>query len=163
MHVLLGPATVALAVPIMRHRAVIRARGRAIGVALLCGALTGILTAVGLGAALGLPADILLSKGVRAVIVTLGKAGALLHTREVSEHVPAFDCGRVVETAGAGDGFAGGLAAALSRGDSPLDAVRFGCALASLSVTRAGTAPSMPTLDEINAVLGAHAALAAQS
>ncbi|MFL9966535.1 ribokinase [Paraburkholderia sediminicola] len=108
-------------------------------------------------------ADILLSKGVRAVIVTLGEAGALLHTRELSEHVPAFDCGRVAETAGAGDGFAGGLAAALSRGDSPLDAVRFGCALASLSVTRAGTAPSMPTLDEINAVMGAHAALAAQS
>jgi ribokinase len=31
--------------------------------------------------------------------------------------------------------------------------VRFGCALASLSVTRAGTAPSMPRLEEINAVL----------
>jgi ribokinase len=60
----------------------------------------------------------------------------------------------VVETAGAGDGFTGGFAAALARGESALDAVRFGCALASLSVTRAGTAPSMPTLTEINAVLG---------
>ncbi|MDE1180449.1 ribokinase [Paraburkholderia sp.] len=108
-------------------------------------------------------ADVLLSRGVKAVIVTLGEAGALLHTRELSEHVPAFRCGRVVETAGAGDGFAGGFAAALARGDSPLDAVRFGCALASLSVTRAGTAPSMPTLDEINAVLDAQRALAHQS
>jgi ribokinase len=59
----------------------------------------------------------------------------------------------VVETAGAGDGFTGGFAAALARGESPLDAVRFGCALASLSVTRPGTAPSMPTLAEIEAVL----------
>ena len=67
--------------------------------------------------------------------------------------VPAFNCGRVVETAGAGDGFTGGFAAALARGESPLDAVRFGCALASLSVTRPGTAPSMPTLAEIEAVL----------
>jgi ribokinase len=108
-------------------------------------------------------ADILIAKGARAVIVTLGEEGALLHTRELSELVPAFDCGRVVETAGAGDGFAGGFAAALSRGDSPLDAVRFGCALASLSVTRPGTAPSMPTLAEINAVLGAPAALAQHS
>jgi ribokinase len=108
-------------------------------------------------------ADMLLSKGARAVIVTLGEEGALLHTPELSELVPAFDCGRVVETAGAGDGFAGGFAAALARGDSPLDAVRFGCALASLSVTRAGTAPSMPTLAEINAVLGVPAALAHQS
>ncbi|WP_250510576.1 ribokinase [Caballeronia sp. GACF4] len=100
-------------------------------------------------------ADVLLKKGARAVIVTLGEKGALLHTSGgTSELVPAFDCGRVVETAGAGDGFTGGFAAALARGDSALAAVRFGCALASLSVTRAGTAPSMPRLDEINAVLG---------
>ncbi|WP_250468011.1 ribokinase [Caballeronia sp. GAFFF2] len=99
--------------------------------------------------------DVLLKKGARAVIVTLGEKGALLHTSGgKSELVPAFDCGRVVETAGAGDGFTGGFAAALARGDSALAAVRFGCALASLSVTRAGTAPSMPRLDEINAVLG---------
>jgi ribokinase len=104
-------------------------------------------------------ADALLEKGVRAVIVTLGEAGALLHSANESTLVPAFDCGRVVETAGAGDGFTGGFAAALARGDSPLDAVRFGCALASLSVTRAGTAPSMPRLDEINAVLNERSAL----
>lgn len=98
-------------------------------------------------------ADLLLAKGVRAVIVTLGESGALFHTATESVLVPAFDCGRVVETAGAGDGFTGGFAAALARGDSPLDAVRFGCALASLSVTRAGTAPSMPRRAEIEAVL----------
>ncbi|AMM15932.1 ribokinase [Burkholderia sp. PAMC 28687] len=99
-------------------------------------------------------ADVLLGKGVKAVIVTLGEAGALLHTSKESVLVPAFNCGRVVETAGAGDGFTGGFAAALARGESALDAVRFGCALASLSVTRAGTAPSMPKLAEIHAVLG---------
>jgi ribokinase len=104
-------------------------------------------------------ADVLLQKGVRAVIVTLGEAGALLHTANQSTLVPAFDCGRVIETAGAGDGFTGGFAAALARGESPLDAVRFGCALASLSVTRAGTAPSMPRLDEINAVLNERSVL----
>ncbi|SAK56208.1 ribokinase [Caballeronia fortuita] len=98
-------------------------------------------------------ADVLLKKGVRAVIVTLGEAGALLHTPLESTLVPAFDCGRVVETAGAGDGFTGGFAAALARGEGPADAVRFGCALASISVTRPGTAPSMPRLDEINALL----------
>jgi ribokinase len=104
-------------------------------------------------------ANAMLEKGARAVIVTLGEAGALLHTASESTLVPAFNCGRVVETAGAGDGFTGGFAAALARGDSPLDAVRFGCALASLSVTRAGTAPSMPRLDEINAVLNERSVL----
>ncbi|HTJ93448.1 MAG TPA: ribokinase [Pararobbsia sp.] len=98
-------------------------------------------------------ADALLAKGVGTAIITLGEAGALFHTKDHSELVPAFRCGAVVETAGAGDGFTGGLAAALANGEQAIQAVRFGCALASLSVTRAGTAPSMPTLAEIQAVL----------
>ena len=106
-------------------------------------------------------ADALLAKGVGAVIVTLGETGALLHTRTQSVLVPAFRCGAVVETAGAGDGFTGGFAAALARGESPVAAVRFGCALAGISVTRAGTAPSMPTLDEVNALLSAGSAVSA--
>ncbi len=94
----------------------------------------------------------------RAADVLLEK-GALLHTAPQSTLVPAFDCGRVVETAGASDGFTDGFSAALARGDAPLDAVRFGCALASLSVTRAGTAPSMPRLEEIDAVLNERSVL----
>lgn len=98
-------------------------------------------------------ADVLLQKGAGAVIVTLGEAGALFHTRGKSVLLPAFRCGAVVETAGAGDGFTGGFAAALARGDAPLEATRFGCALAGISVTRPGTAPSMPTREEVDALL----------
>jgi ribokinase len=95
----------------------------------------------------------LLGKGVGTVIVTLGDKGALLHTAERSEHVAAINAGPVVETTGAGDAFNGGLAAALSRGVEPLQAVRFACAVAGISVTRPGTAPSMPTLQEVEALL----------
>jgi ribokinase len=98
-------------------------------------------------------ADVLLAKGAGAVIVTLGEQGAVLHSRSRSVFVPAFRCGAVVETAGAGDGFTGGFAAALARGADALEAVRFGCALAGISVTRAGTAPSMPRLAEVQALL----------
>ncbi|MER9681256.1 ribokinase [Mesorhizobium sp. M0184] len=98
-------------------------------------------------------ADSLLEKGVGAVIVTLGEKGALLHTADRSEHVAAVAAGPVVETTGAGDAFNGGLAAALSRGIEPLEAVRFACAVAGISVTRPGTAPSMPTLQEVEALL----------
>jgi ribokinase len=98
-------------------------------------------------------ADALLAKGVGAVIVTLGEKGALLHTRGRSEHVGAFNAGPVVETTGAGDAFNGGLAAALAKGVEPLEAVRFACAVAGISVTRHGTAPSMPTLQEVEALL----------
>jgi len=58
-----------------------------------------------------------------------------------------------VETTGAGDAFNGGFATALANGEAPLDAVRFGCATAAISVTRPGTAPAMPTLDEVEAIL----------
>jgi ribokinase len=59
----------------------------------------------------------------------------------------------VVETTGAGDAFNGGFATALARGFDPVAAVRFGCAVAGISVTRPGTAPSMPTLDEVEKLL----------
>lgn len=99
-------------------------------------------------------AEVFLSKGVRTALITLGENGALLHNHEASLHIPAFRAGAVVETAGAGDAFNGGFAAALARGESAHDAARFASALAGISVTRAGTAPSMPMLDEIEALLG---------
>ena len=98
-------------------------------------------------------ADALLARGVGAVVVTLGENGALYRDAARTVHVPAFDAGKVVETTGAGDAFNGGFAVALSEGRDPAEAVRFGCATASISVTRAGTAPSMPTRAEIEALL----------
>jgi ribokinase len=99
----------------------------------------------------------LLSRGARNVIVTLGAQGALICSGlAAAELVPAFVVGPVVETTGAGDAFCGGFAAALSEGVPLRDAVRFGCATAGVSVTRAGTAPSMPRRKEIEALLVAH-------
>ncbi len=98
-------------------------------------------------------ADRLLQRGVGCALITLGEAGALYHTAKDSVLVPAFNAGKVVETTGAGDAFNGGFAAALAAGRSPQDAVRFGCATAGISVTRPGTAPSMPKLSEIEALL----------
>ena len=98
--------------------------------------------------------DVFLAKGAGAALITLGENGVLLHTKASSLHVPAFRAGEVVETAGAGDAFNGGFAAALAAGLSPPEAARFGCAVAGISVTRPGTAPSMPTLQEVQALLG---------
>lgn len=97
--------------------------------------------------------DVLMAKGAGTALITLGDKGALFHARERSVHVPAVKAGAVVETAGAGDAFVGGFAAALARGDDPLAATRFGCAVAGISVTRAGTAPSMPSLAEIDSLM----------
>jgi len=91
--------------------------------------------------------------GAGAVIITLGEKGALFYDGVQSVHVPAFDAGPVAETTGAGDAFNGGFAAELARGADPVSAVRFGCATASISVTRKGTAPAMPSEPEIRALL----------
>lgn len=98
-------------------------------------------------------ADALLARGVGAVVITLGSNGALYRDARKSVHMPVIFAGLVVETTGAGDAFNGGFAVALSEGRDVVDAVRFGCAVAGISVTRAGTAPSMPARGEIDALL----------
>ena len=97
--------------------------------------------------------DVLLERGVRCALITLGERGALFHSREQSVLVPAFSPGKVVDTTGAGDAFVGGFAVALADGLDPIAAARFGCAAAGISVTRAGTAPAMPSRAEIEAFI----------
>lgn len=98
-------------------------------------------------------AEALLAKGAGGAIITLGENGCLYHDGSNSVHVPAINAGPVVETTGAGDAFNGGFAVAIAEGHSPLEAIRFGTATAAISVTRPGTAPSMPTRKEIKSLL----------
>lgn len=98
--------------------------------------------------------DALLALGAGCAILTLGDKGVLVHSREMSVPVPAFAAGPVVDTTGAGDAFNGGFAAALARRMTLLDAARYGCAVAGLSVTRPGTARSMPQRSEAERLLG---------
>lgn len=88
--------------------------------------------------------------GVGRPIITMGAQGAYLDGHGL---VPAMKVGAVVETTGAGDAFNGGLAACLADGMTPQEAARHACAVAGLSVTRAGAAPSMPQRDEVLALL----------
>lgn len=98
-------------------------------------------------------ADALLARGVGACVITLGERGALFRDRRRSVHVPVISAGPVVDTTGAGDAFNGGFAVALTEGRDVVEAVRFGCATAGISVTRPGTAPAMPARAEIEALL----------
>jgi ribokinase len=95
-------------------------------------------------------ADSFLARGVPNVLITLGAQGAYVKNARVKAHVPAVNAGPVVETTGAGDAFNGGFAVALSEGMDLVEAARFGCVTAGISITRPGTAPSMPTRAEID-------------
>lgn len=96
--------------------------------------------------------EYLLKKGVKNVIFTIGKRGAFLFNKNVQKIFPAFDV-KAVDTTGAGDAFNGGLAVALAE-KKPIDeAILFANAVASLKVTKIGTAPAMPTRSEIEALI----------
>jgi ribokinase len=103
-------------------------------------------------------ARVLLERGIQTVIVTLGANGALVVTKELTEHVPSFQVD-VVDTTAAGDAFIGGFAARLLESDGALsaqeqaralqDAVRYGCACGALAATKFGAQPSLPTKEDV--------------
>lgn len=93
-------------------------------------------------------AAVLHSRGVEAVVVTLGSSGCYLLTegdRTLIE-APRVDA---IDTTAAGDTFNGALAWQLAEGAPLPAAVRMACRAAAVSVTRRGAQPSMPTPAEL--------------
>lgn len=94
----------------------------------------------------------LLAQGPALIVVKLGEQGALVVDSGGSAHVPAFAV-PVVDPGGAGDAFTAGLVWALLQGQEPIDAVRWANACGALVVGRLGTAPAMPSREEVSAFL----------
>ena len=67
VHFLLGPATVALAVPLVENFATVKRSARPILLALLAGSVTAVVSAVGIGYAFGLPREVLVSLAPKSV------------------------------------------------------------------------------------------------
>lgn len=95
----------------------------------------------------------LITRPGQTAVVTLGSQGAMWVSPAAQAIIPSFKVD-VVDTTGAGDAFNGGFAVALGEGMTLEAAIRFGNATAGLSVTKPGTAPSMPTRAEVEALLG---------
>jgi ribokinase len=93
-------------------------------------------------------AQILHRKGVSKVIITRGKNGAYWSDGKSTGKVPS-PIVHAVDTTAAGDCFNGAVAVALSESFSLPEAVAFACKAASLSVTRMGAQPSLPTRKEL--------------
>ncbi len=114
-------------------------------------------------------AKVLLKRGARHVIVTLGEIGALVVSTDQVKHVDAYKV-NVVDTTAAGDAFIGGFAAKLLESGSSLpvqehtpaghlalalqSAVKYGNACGALAVTKFGAQPSLPTKEEVEKLIG---------
>ncbi|WP_439581226.1 ribokinase [Dyadobacter bucti] len=93
--------------------------------------------------------SILVAKGCRNVIITLGSKGAFLYTENIRKVIPA-PAVTAVDTTAAGDCFNGALAVGLSEGMALDEAVSFACKVAAISVTRMGAQSSIPLRKEVD-------------
>jgi len=90
-------------------------------------------------------------RGARLVAVKLGPEGAYFDAEEGTGHVPGFPVKEVVDTVGAGDGFAVGVITALLQGRGVADAVRRGSWIGARAVQVLGDTEGLPTPADLEA------------
>jgi len=95
-----------------------------------------------------------LEAGTKTVIVKLGAKGAY-YADKCGEcgYVEGFPVKKVVDTVGAGDGFAAGILTGLREKKSLFDAVRRGCAIGAIQVMSKGDNDGLPTIEELDAFM----------
>ncbi|MCL7931690.1 sugar kinase [Halomonas llamarensis] len=105
-------------------------------------------------------ADFYLERGAQAVIVKLGPEGSYyrgsLGGNQVDFTMPGVPVTKVVDTVGAGDGFAVGIISALLEGLSPREAVQRGNLIGALAVQVRGDMEGLPDrthLDQLSSTL----------
>lgn len=97
-------------------------------------------------------ANVLLAKGLKNVVVTMGSRGSLWLANGRKEHIPTTKV-TAVDSTGAGDAYVGCFAASLAEGMEPLQALQRAAKYAAQSVTRKGTQDSYLTKAEFEAYL----------
>lgn len=93
------------------------------------------------------------AKGVENVIITLGGHGSAVVEGDSIHYVPCVRMEHVADPTAAGDSFVGALSVGLTVGLSREEALAFASHTAAITVSRMGAMPSLPTLDEVLALL----------
>lgn len=97
-------------------------------------------------------ADFYLKQGTntQTVVVKLGTAGAFIKQKDGKKfHVPGFKVDQVIDTVGAGDGFAVGLISGLIEGLPMQEAAKRGCAIGALAVMSPSDNGGYPTPEQL--------------
>lgn len=99
-------------------------------------------------------ANFYLGQGAKAVVVKMGSNGAFVATKEEQQAVPGFAVAEVVDTVGAGDGFAAGVISALLEGKTMMAAARRGNAIGAIQVMSVGDNEGLPTREGLASFMG---------
>lgn len=94
-------------------------------------------------------AQVLHTKGIDTVIITLGSRGVWASVKGEGRRIPGFKV-KAIDTIAAGDTFNGALMTALLENNALDEAIRFAHAAAAIAVTRKGAQPSVPWRKEID-------------
>ena len=100
------------------------------------------------------------ARGPDLVVITHGAGGATAYPAGSAPHHQAAFPVAAVDTLGAGDAFAAGLAVALSEGRSLPEAMRWGAPCGALVAMRLGVFDALPDRAAVEAFLDAAAPLA---
>ena len=90
----------------------------------------------------------LIEKGIKTVVVTMGRKGSMLVTKDLAEHIPCFDRIKALDTTGAGDSFIGSFAHFYVASGDLVASLRKASLYAADAVTKPGTQKSYATADE---------------
>lgn len=94
-------------------------------------------------------ADFYLASGAKTVVIKLGARGSYYATDTDRAFVPGYQVSQVVDTVGAGDGFAAGILSALRENLSYKEALLRGNAVGAIQVTSIGDNDGLPTRKEL--------------
>lgn len=94
-----------------------------------------------------------LQNGAKAVVTKCGGDGAFVSTKDEEYMVPGFKVETVVDTVGAGDGFAAGVITALMEGMPLKEAVRRGTAIGAIQVMSRGDNEGLPYPEQLKAFM----------
>ena len=95
----------------------------------------------------------MLHHGGGRVVITQGARGAEMYHRGVKMAWATPPSVVAIDATGAGDAFVGAITVALLEGMDPAEALRFACAAGALAATRRGAQPSLPTREEVDALM----------
>jgi ribokinase len=93
-------------------------------------------------------AQVIMDKGVKELIVTLGSEGCMYINKSGFKAYPAYKVD-AIDTTAAGDSFIGAVAVAINEGKSLEEAICFATAVGALTVTKEGAQISLPLREEV--------------